>query len=185
MKARYALLLTLAPFATLGADGVMNLSGSFDGWNQIGEANWRIENGEFVADMGAGGQLVTRESFTDFRFKVEFWVSKGANSGVFLRVSDPTTINQDNAYEANIFDTRPDPAYRTGGVVNFASPLVQLNADDQWNTYEITAQGDHIVLMLNGQTTADFHDSTYASGPISLQYGQGVVKFKNVEIEPL
>jgi len=33
--------------------------------------------------------------------------------------------------------------------------------------------------------TVDFNDTTYASGPISLQYGQGVVKFRNVEIEKL
>ena len=176
--------LVALPLAAFAADGVMNLSGSFDAWNQIGDANWRIENGEFVADMGAG-HLVTKESFTDFRVRAEFWTDAGANSGVFFRVSDPNSIVDRNAYEANIFDTRPDPAYRTGGVVNHASPSENLDTAGKWNTYEITAQGDHIVLVLNGVTTVDFHDSTYASGPISLQYGQGVVKFRNVEIERL
>lgn len=176
--------LIALPLMAIAADGA-NLSGSFDAWNQIGDANWHIENGEFVADMGAGGHLVTKESYTDFHMKAEFWTNEGANSGVFFRASDPNAITDRTAYEANIFDTRPDPAYRTGGIVNHASPSENLNTAGQWNTYEITAQGDHLVLVLNGVTTVDFHDTTYASGPISLQYGQGVVKFRNVEIEKL
>jgi hypothetical protein len=176
--------LVALPLVALAAEGMVNMSGSFDAWNQIGDANWRIENGEFVADMGAG-HLVTRESYADFHLKAEFWTNEGANSGVFFRVSDPNAITDRTAYEANIFDTRPDPAYRTGGIVNHASPSENLDTAGKWNTYEITAEGDHIVLVLNGVTTVDIQDTTYASGPISLQYGQGVVKFRNVEIEKL
>ena len=176
--------VVVLPLAVFAANGAMNLSGSFDAWNRIGDANWRIENGEFVADMGAG-HLVSKESYTDFHLKAEFWTDEGANSGVFLRVSDPNAITDRTAYEANIFDTRPDPSYRTGAVVNFASPSENLDTAGKWNTYDITVQGDHIVLVLNGVKTVDLHDSTYASGPISLQYGQGVVKFRNVEIEKL
>jgi hypothetical protein len=176
-------MLAALPLVALAADAV-NLSGSFDAWNQIGDANWRIENGEFVANMGSG-HLVTKESFTDFRVRAEFWTDAGANSGIFFRASDPEAIGDRSAYEANIFDTRPDPAYRTGGIVNHASPAENLDTAGQWNTYEITAQGDHLVVVLNGVTTVDVRDSTYASGPISLQYGQGVVKFRNVEIERL
>jgi hypothetical protein len=100
----------------------VDLSGSFDNWNQIGDANWRIENGEFFADSGFG-HLVTADSFSNFQIQLEFWADEGANSGVFLRVSDPADVLDTNAYEVNIFDTRPDQTYRTGGVVNFAAPL--------------------------------------------------------------
>lgn len=180
----FAFAAGLVTLPLLAADGWVDMSGSFEGWRQIGDANWRIENGEFVADSGSG-HLVTQDDFADFRLSAEFWTSEGANSGIFFRVSDPNQIVDRNAYEANIFDTRPDPAYRTGGIVNHASPLVNLDTANQWNTYEITVQGDHIVLALNGQTTVDFRDTTYADGPISLQYGAGVVKFRNVRIERL
>jgi hypothetical protein len=182
LKALATGLIALPLVATVAMG--TTLSGSFDAWNKIGDANWRIENGEFVADMGAG-HLVSKESYTDFHLTAEFWTDAGANSGVFLRVSDPNAITDRTAYEANIFDTRPDPAYRTGAIVNFASPSENLDTAGKWNTYDITVQGDHIVLVLNGVQTVDVHDSTYASGPISLQYGQGVVKFRNVEIEKL
>lgn len=166
------------------AEGWDSMSGSFDGWRQLGDANWRIEDGEFVADAGSG-HLVTQESFTDVRIRLEFWVNAGANSGVFLRASDPDSIADSNAYEVNIFDTRPDQTYRTGGVVHFAAPAVVIDTADQWNSYDITIQGERITATLNGTEILDFEDDTYTNGPISLQYGAGIVKFRNVEIQRL
>lgn len=183
-KIALALLLLVPTLQLQAADEWKDMSGSFNGWNQIGDANWRIEDGEFVADSGSG-HLVTQESFTDVHFKAEFWASEGANSGVFLRISNPEAIADTSAYEVNIFDNRADQTYRTGGVVNFFAPAVSIKTPGQWNTYDITIQGDHIVVVLNGQTTVDAHDSTYKSGPISLQYGAGVMKFRKVQLQKL
>jgi len=185
-KSRWYIPASIVLLSALGAVAgePVDLSGSFDAWKQVGDANWRIENGEFVVD-GGKGHLVTQESFTDVRIKAEFWTSEGANSGIFFRISDPAAPADSSAYEANIFDTRPDPAYRTGGVVHFASPAQALNTAGQWNTYDITVQGDHIVVVLNGVTTVDVRDATYKSGPVSLQYMAGTVKFRNVVIEKL
>ena len=180
-----ATLLLLLPLGQLQAAGEPgDRSGSFDGWRQIGTANWRIENGEFVADAG-NGHLVTQESYADVRIQAEFWVSEDANSGIFLRASDPDSITDVNSYEVNIFDKRPDQTYRTGGVVHFASPAQAIDTAGQWNTYDVTIQGDHLVVLLNGVQTVDLHDATYKSGPISLQYGAGTVRFRNVRIQPL
>lgn len=161
-----------------------DMSGSFEGWRQVGDANWRIENGEFVADAGSG-QLVTQESYDDVRIMLEFFVGENSNSGIFLRISDPANIADSTAYEVNIFDTRPDQTYRSGGLVNFAAPSRVIDTEGQWNTYDITLDGDHIVVVLNGVTTVDTRDSTYDSGPISLQYGQGTVRFRNIRIREI
>lgn len=180
-----AAVLLLSPLLPAhAAEQEQNLSGSFDGWRQLGNANWRIENGEFVADAGAG-HLVTQESYTDVRIQAEFWVSEAANSGIFMRAADPNSITDVNSYEVNIYDTRPDQTYRTGGVVHFAAPLEVINTAGQWNTYDVTIKGDNLVVVLNGVRTVDMHDATYASGPISLQYGAGTVKFRNVRIQKL
>ena len=41
-------------------------------------------------------------------------------------------------------------------------------------------------VVLNGVTTVrDAEDSKFPSGPIALQYGTGVVRFRNVRIRPL
>ena len=61
----------------------------FDGkslasFNMIGDANWQLMDGVVQANKGTGF-LVTKNSYTDFQLKVEFWVDDDANSGVFLR----------------------------------------------------------------------------------------------------
>jgi len=182
---RFVGVLLLGVILTVAADeNWMNMSGSFDGWHQAGNANWRIENGEFVADTGKG-YLVTNDSFTDVRIKAEFWVSEGANSGVYVRISNPDAITDSTAYEVNIFDSPPVPDFRTGALVHFAPPSVTTNTPGHWNTYDITFQGEHIKVVLNGITVVDIHDSTYKSGPVGLQYGAGTVKFRNVQIQKL
>ena len=117
--------------------------------------------------------------------QLEFWTDEGANSGIFIRCADPGEVLDTNAYEVNIFDTRPDQTYRTGGVVNFAAPSTVINTPNQWNTYDITVNGDSFKVILNDVTSADFKDSTYSEGPFSLQYAAGVMKFRNVRVREL
>jgi hypothetical protein len=157
---------------------------NLDHWNQIGDANWKLAGGIVQADKGTGF-LVSKESYTDFEVRAEFWVDAEANSGVFLRCSDPQKVTADNAYEVNVFDKRPDPTYGTGAIVNVAKPSVFLKAADRWNTYEITARGSHFTVVLNGTRTVDVNDSKHARGPIALQSAAGIVKFRKVQIKPL
>jgi 3-keto-disaccharide hydrolase len=162
---------------------------SLDGWNPIGDADWRLADGAVQADKGAG-YLVSRAAYADFQLRVEFWVDDDANSGVFIRCENPQEVTGANAYEVNIYDKRPDPAYRTGAIVDLAQPLAQLNAGGKWNTFEIKAQGAHFTVTLNGTRTADATDAKHPRGRIALQYGAGangagVVKFRKVEIRPL
>jgi hypothetical protein len=162
------------------------MSGSFDGWRKVGDANWRIENAEFVADAGRG-HLVTQESYADFHLKAEFFANDGkANSGIYFRIENADKIADDAAYEANIIDERPDQSGRTGGIPHYGPPSQIVNAGGKWNTYDITVQGDHIVVVINGIKTVDIHDSTHKNaGPISLQYAAGVIKFRNIQLMKL
>ena len=157
---------------------------SLDGWNALGTANWELADGAVQADSG-GGMLVTEASYADFELTLEFWVDETPNSGVFIRCSDPQSIRDTNSYEVNIYDTRPNQDYRTGGIVNFAKPTSVINSGGRWNTYEIVARGPRLTVTLNGTRTVDIEDTQYADGPIALQYGAGVVKFRNVRIRPL
>jgi 3-keto-disaccharide hydrolase len=161
----------------------------FDGknlssFNTIGDANWQLMDGIVQANKGTGF-LVTKASYADFQLKVEFWVDDDANSGVFIRCENPQQITAMNAYEVNIYDKRPDPTYGTGAIVDVSKPLTAMKAGGKWNTYEITAQGPHMVVTLNGTKTVDVQNSAHARGPIGLQYGAGTVKFRSVQIKPL
>ena len=103
-----------------------------------------------------------------------------------MRCQNPAVITDENCYEANIFDQRPDPSYGTGAIVKVAkAPSPMPKAGGKWNTYEITARGDHLVLVLNGVKTVDVRDAKLAQGPIALQWGRGTIKWRKVEIQPL
>jgi hypothetical protein len=158
---------------------------SLDNWTQIGDANWKLEDGMVVADKG-NGFLVSKTSYADFEIKAEFWVDADANSGVFIRCTDPAKVTSKNAYEVNIFDKRPDPSYGTGAIVDVAKPSTILKAGGQWNTYEILAKGPKFTVTLNGTRTVDgVEDGKHPSGRIALQYGAGVVKFRKVQVKSL
>jgi hypothetical protein len=157
---------------------------SLSAFNMIGDANWQLADGVVQANKG-NGYLVTKNSYADFELRVEFWVDDDANSGIFLRCENPLQITAMNAYEVNIYDKRPDPTYGTGAIVDVAKPSTVLKAGGKWNTYEITAQGPHLVVILNGTKTVDVQNTAHAKGPIGLQYGAGTVKFRSVQIRPL
>jgi len=157
---------------------------SLDGWRRLGDANWQLGDGAVSATSGSGF-LVSERSYGDFELTLDFWVDEPANSGVFLRCSDPQNVTDTSCYEVNIYDTRPDQTYRTGAVVHIAAPSSVINTGGQWNSYRITARGSRLVVVLNGTQTVDATDEQFSRGPIALQYGTGTVGFRNVRIRPL
>jgi len=157
-------------------------------WSEVGKANWDMKDGALVADKLDGkdlSYLVSKNSYKDFEIRAEFWVDDAANSGIFIRCGQSDKIDSKICYEVNIFDKRPDPTYGTGAIVDVAKVDPMPKAAGKWNTYEITAKGPHLTVVLNGQKTADVDDSKHLSGPFALQYGSGVVKFRKVQIKPL
>jgi hypothetical protein len=159
-----------------------------DNFVRVGDANWRAVDGAIQADQKtdkAASFLVTKNSYSDFRIRVEFWVSDDANSGIYMRCADIKNITDKTCYEANIFDQRPDPKYGTGAIVHLVTVSPMPKAGGKWNTYDITVKGDRLTVSLNGAVTAQLQDSQFASGPIALQYAAGVVKFRKVQISPL
>jgi hypothetical protein len=159
-----------------------------ENWDRIGAANWRIVDGAAQADAGEKGQasfLMTKRAYGDFILRAEFWVSADANSGIYMRCPDLSNIADKTCTEANIFDQRADPTYGTGAITHL-SPIKDMpKAGGKWNTFEITAQGPRIVVVLNGVKTAETDNAHALRGNIGLQWAQGVVKFRKVEIKPL
>ncbi|HKW36387.1 MAG TPA: DUF1080 domain-containing protein [Burkholderiales bacterium] len=174
-----------------GEGWITLLDGStLEGWTTTGNSNWRIEDGVAVADRG-NGLLVAKKTYTEFQLHAEFWVSEAANSGIYVRGTDPRKISSATAYEINIFDKRPDPSYGTGAIVGVAKVSPMPKAGGRWNVYDITVQGDRMVVVLNGVQTADVRDRRHMGGVLALQHGAdavkntGIVKFRKVLIRPL
>jgi Domain of Unknown Function (DUF1080) len=162
-----------------------------DNFERVGDANWRAEGGAIVADKGKGGFLLSKQSYKDFELRVEFWADPTANSGIYMRCSQPKNLTDKTCYEANIFDQRPDQTYATGGIVHRGKVLAPVKAGGKWNTYEITAKGTKMTAVLNGTKTAEIDNVESPSGPIALQFGNqpkipgGAIKFRKVQVKPL
>jgi len=179
-----------SPYGQADAGWITLIDGAtgLDNWIRVGDANWRAVDGAIQADKKteqASSFLVSKNSYTDFQIRVEFWASDDANSGIYMRCADPKTPTDKTCYEANIFDQRPDPTYGTGAIVHIAAVSPMPKAGGKWNTYDITVKGRRLTLTLNGVRTVDVEDSKLPSGPIALQYAAGVIKFRKVQIKPL
>ena len=170
-------------------DWVTLIDGSegMENFNIVGDANWHSDPSSVRATEGNGASwLVTKDSYSDFVIRVEFWATHDANSGIYMRCANPERITDRDCYEANIYDQRPDASYGTGGIVHVAAiDEPRPTAGDKWNIYKITMNGDHLVVELNGEITADVRDSKLSEGPIGLQWARGTLRFRKVEIMEL
>ena len=168
--------------------------GFAENWRVIGSANWRVVDGVVQADSGEKGKssyLMTKSPYGDFELHVEFWVSDDANSGIYMRCPDLANITDMNCTEANVFDQRPDQTYATGAITHLSPIRNGPKAGGKWNTFDITARGSRIVVLMNGTKTAETDKVESPSGPIALQFGNqpkipgGAIKFRKVQIRPL
>jgi hypothetical protein len=155
----------------------------------VGDANWLAMHGAIQGDRLNSGKgsahLLTKNSYKDFQIYAEFWANEDANSGIFIRITNPKDIGSKSSYEVNIYDKRPGPEYGTGAIVNFAKVNPMPKAAGKWNTFLITAVGPRLTVEMNGVVTADIEDKSFAAGPFSLQYGGGVIKWRKVQVRPL
>lgn len=193
-----AVTLAFSGCASLSSDWVTLVDGGkgMDNFTPLGDANWRVEGDAIVADKGklSSSHLVSKKSYKDFELKAEFYADTTTNSGIFIRISDPKKIGSDSSYEVNIYDQRPGQEYATGAIVGFASVPVPIihKAGGKWNTMEIYARGSQVTVMFNGAVSAHMNNSQFASGPVSLQFGNGpkgapggVIKWRKVQIREL
>jgi hypothetical protein len=165
MKGPFALLALVAfvlfGCASMSGPGWTTLidgDKGMENWDRTGsDANWRAEGGAIQADKSTtkgSSVLVSKKSFKDFELYVEFWAAEDTNSGVYIRVMNPTNVSTSTgAYEVQIWDKNPNPQYSTGSLVNVAAVQPIYKAGGRWNTYEVYAKGPEITVKLNGTVT--------------------------------
>jgi hypothetical protein len=145
-----------------------------------GSSHWEVIDGAVSPCGDPTGYLTSEETFKDFSLSIEFRCAEDANSGVFVR-----SPGGSGGYEVQIWEVQP-AGYNTGSIVNTGKTDRDYNfKPNQWNRFEITADGDHLVVVLNGQTTLDVHDKQFAEGRIRLQYQKFPMSFRNIKIRPI
>jgi hypothetical protein len=156
------------------------------GWTAANKANWSVADGAISVSSGEKGLLHTTTQFANYELRVDFRSAKGANSGVFLRtlavVEDPAT----DCYELNIADAETNP-FPTGSLVGRKKATGGGENDSQdWQTFEVTAEGGRFVVKLDGRAVLDYTDpKPLGRGFIGLQLNSGQVEFRNIKLRPL
>jgi formylglycine-generating enzyme required for sulfatase activity len=153
--------------------------------------NWRVEKGVLIGSGPTVSHLFTvREDYKDFHLRVEARVNDGGDSGVYFRAKAGPVFPE--GYEAQINSTHRD-VHKTGSLyAGLGDAVVSVRKSavppGVWFTLEVIAEGNHFVVKINGQTTADYTDENrlFATGHIALQKTlQTVAEFRKIEIKEL
>ena len=145
-----------------------------------GSSHWEVVDGLLTGCGAPAGYLNSDQSYKNFVLSLEFRTSETANSGVFVR-----SPKESGGYEVQIWKQQP-AGYNTGSIVGTAKTARDYAFKaDQWNQLQITADGEHIIVVLNGETTLDTRDAKFPDGNIRLQYQQFPIAFRNVKLRPL
>lgn len=139
---------------------------NLDGWVLVHTANsgrgYIVEDGAIVCPHDGGGNLLTIDEYSDFVLRFEFKTEPGGNSGIGIR----SPLKGDIAYtgmEIQILDHDHEryagqlqPWQHHGSVYNVhAAHADALKPAGEWNEEEIRADGDRIVVTLNGEVITD------------------------------
>jgi hypothetical protein len=157
------------------------------------EKVWRVVNGVVRNEQAApGATIVTKEDFGNFVLKAEFRAHPQVNSALMLRQGRPQPTGYELQIRDKLLTDRTGGAYLTGSIVNVKhAPEDTKIVPGQWNTYEVTLIGDHIVVVYNGAKVVDVHDARVPSGGIGLQSAHpedpagAFVEFRNLKVKRL
>ncbi len=185
----------------------------FDGTNMDA---WIGNTKEYVLEDGCivmkpsqeiGGNLYSKNTYTDFVLKFDFLLTPGANNGLGIRHD---IVDNDKGYsgmelqildneDAQYKDLKP---YQYHGSVYGIAPAKRgaLKSPGEWNTQEVIAKGNAITIIVNGKVilktnlmdaVKELPKESYSpavfnqSGHIAFLGHGTVVKFRNIRIKPL
>ena len=155
----------------------------FRDWTPAGSAIWDFKNNELIGREG-DGFLVSKRTYREFELSVDFWISEGTNSGIFILCQDRDSINPESCYELNIWDNHPNQEARTGSIVGrVMPPLAEVSTEGRWNNYQVKVRDSKITVKVNDIVTAKLNEKSLQAGFLALQkWGGGEVRFRNWKI---
>ena len=148
--------------------------------------SWKVEDGTIVGHGPRSHLFWMTQQCENCEFMAEVNIGDGSNSGMYFRAAYGP--GWPKGYEAQVNSTHKDWK-RTGSLYDFANVKEQLVPPDTWYTEHIIAQGNHIIIKVNGKTAVDFVDekNTYTEGYLALQQHDpgSTVHYRNLRMRPL
>ena len=164
---------------------------TLDTWNlQIANrpSGWSIVDGAMTNEKGANN-LVSKQTFKDFKIQAEYKIEPGSNSGIYLR----------GRYELQVLDDFGKAPETHGHMAIYAwvAPLVNATKPaGEWQAMEAVLVGNKVTVTLNGQKVHDnatiqaitggaLDANEEQPGPIMLQGDHGKVSYRKVTVTPI
>jgi hypothetical protein len=149
---------------------------------------WAVKDGA-VANAAGANNLVSDQTFWNFKLHIEYRVGKDSNSGIGLR----------GRYEVQILEDygKPPNKHSIGALYSRIAPSVTASKPaDEWQTYDIRLVGRQVTVVLNDQKVIDKQEIEGLTaiagnadegkpGPIILQGDHGPVEFRKIVLTPL
>jgi hypothetical protein len=171
----------------------------WEGASEKAETCWSVEDGALVCSGERGTWLRSAEQYGDFCLRLDYRVSPGGNSGVYMRVpQDGNHHGKDAGVEIQVLDdahpkyANLKPYQYTGSVYAIvpAEPHVGLPAGE-WNRMEINVQGDRYRITHNGVVVVNADAQSHPElaerlkqGFLGLQNHNTNVAFRNIRLGP-
>jgi len=132
------------------------------GWKQVGPGGFEVENGLLKPHGGMGLLWYTPEKIGSAVIRVVFkTVANSSNSGVFIRIPEKPTepwMPVNRGIEVQI-DNSDDDYHCTGVLYSMVKAMARpQKPPGEWNTMDITINGPHTIVVLNGVKVTDFTD---------------------------
>jgi hypothetical protein len=185
-----------------------------NGWmNSDGTApRTPVTNGALNPHKAGHYMLIHTQQWSNFLLSLDFMITNGCNSGIFIRTSSLTPRpGKDvgfNGIEIAIDDTKGADYHDTGAIYDLVKPTTNaMKPPGKWNHIEILSNTNRIEVVLNGEpvTRADLSlftepnkrpdgsahkfDVAYRNHPqtgyIGLQDHGSACWFKNIKLKPL
>lgn len=200
------LLATVAGCSARADETVYLFNGrDLSGWQHVGEGGFSLEDGMLRTDGGMGLLWYTERKLEDETLRVVYRTVDTANAGVFIRIPERPSepwMPVDRGYEVQIED-RGDDHHVTGTLYSLTRAKARPFETDDWNTMDITLEGDRTIVEINGVLVTDYAEGDPVpeknadwepergprprAGYIGLQnHGDGeTVYFREVSVRPL
>jgi hypothetical protein len=176
------------------------------GWKQVGPGQFVIENGLLKTTGGMGLLYWTGGKVGNSVIRVVYRnEKKESNAGVFIRIPEAPTepwMPVNKGYEVQI-DDASDDYHATGVLYSLTKARARPGKPGEWNTLEITLDGPHTRVTVNGELVTDYTEGEAVpakkkdyepdrglrpnEGYVGLQNhnDKDVVYFKEVSVRPL
>lgn len=153
------------------------------GWNNQGEANWRVEEGALTVNKGVGGLLTSAKRYENYELKLEFKAAIGTNSGVFLNTEAKVKNEAVDCYEINI--APPSNPFPTGSIVKHH--LIEGQGEKhEWRSYHLKVNRGEVTVILDGVKLMTYTaKNPRPAGFIGLQKNAGKIQFRKIEVREL